>query len=153
MVSGSKFPCVCRARLTLTRSPKGMPMHKSFKSVLAGALCGVTALAAMPAEALAGPMSAASPATFGFTAPIETIHYRRHYHRHYVRYYHRHRYYRRGYGYRYDPAGAMFAGAALGIMGAGIAAATAPRYYGWGYPYGGGGWGGGWGYPYGGWGW
>ena len=41
----------------------------------------------------------------------------------------------------------MFAAAALGIMGAGIAAATAPRYYGWGYPYGG--WG--WGYPYGGW--
>ncbi|RTL80057.1 MAG: hypothetical protein EKK29_20225 [Hyphomicrobiales bacterium] len=45
-----------------------------------------------------------------------------------LRYYHRHRYYRRGYGYRYDPAGAMFAGAALSIMGAGIAAATAPRY-------------------------
>ena len=128
-------------------------MHKSFKSSLAAALCGVIALTAMPAEVLAGPSSATSPADIGLTAPIETIHYRRHRHRHYVRYYYPRRYYRRGYGYRYDPAGAIFARAALGLMGAGIAAATAPRYYGWGYPYGGWGWGGGWGYPYRGWGW
>ena len=120
-------------------------MRKSFQSSVAGALCGAMAISAMPAEVLAGPMSMASPGDIGFTAPIETIHYRRQRHRHYVRYYHPRRYYRRGYGYRYDPAGAMFAAAALGIMGAGIAAATAPRYYGWGYPYGG------WGYPYGGW--
>ncbi|WP_292529469.1 hypothetical protein, partial [Methylocystis sp.] len=112
-------------------------MRKSFKSGLACALGGVMALTAMPPGVLAGPMSSTSPANIGLTAPIETIHYRRHRHRHYVRYYHPRRYYRRGYGYRYDPAGAMFAGAALGLMGAGIAAATAPRY-GWGY----GGWGG-----------
>lgn len=53
-------------------------------------------------------------------------------------------YYRRRYVGRryYNPAGAAVAGAALGIIGAGIAAATAPRYeyypaYGYGYaPYG-----------------
>ncbi len=130
-------------------------MRKNFKSGVAGALCGVMALSTMPAEVLAGPMSMASPADMGLTSPIETIHYRRHRHRHYVRYYHPRRYYRRGYAYRYDPAGAIFAATALGIMGAGIAAATAPRYYGWGYPYGGWGWGYPvvWGYPYGGWGW
>ena len=48
----------------------------------------------------------------------------------------------------------MFAGAALGLMGAGIAAATAPRYYdyGWGGSYYPGYYGGGY-YPgyYGGW--
>ncbi|RNJ47963.1 hypothetical protein D1O30_21230 [Methylocystis hirsuta] len=130
-------------------------MRKNFKSGVAGALCGVLALSTMPAEVVAGPMGMASPADMGFTSPIETIHYRRHRHRHYVRYYHPRRYYRRGYAYRYDPAGAIFAATALGIMGAGIAAATAPRYYGWGYPYGGWGWGYPvvWGYPYGGWGW
>ncbi len=47
------------------------------------------------------------------------------------------------YGYRYDPSGAIFATAALGLMGAGIAAATAPRW-GWGWGSGWGGWGGGW---------
>jgi hypothetical protein len=127
-------------------------MRKHFKSVLACTLCGAMALSAMPAEVLAGPMSVAPPADIGLTSPVDTIRYRGHRYRHYVRYYHPRRYYRRGYGYRYDPSGAMFAAAALGIMGAGIAAATAPRYYGWGYPYGGWGWGGGWGYPVGGWG-
>ncbi|MGB5084161.1 MAG: hypothetical protein WBO09_06030 [Methylocystis silviterrae] len=118
-------------------------MRKSFKSSLAAALCGAMALTAMPPEVLAGPTSATSPADISLTAPIETIHYRRLRHQHYVRYYYPRRYYRRGYGYRYDPAGAIFAGAALGLMGAGIAAATAPRYYGWGYPY----YGYGYGYP------
>jgi len=45
-------------------------------------------------------------------------------------------------GYRYDPSGAIFAGAALGLLGAGIAAASpysygygyASYYYGYGYP-------------------
>jgi hypothetical protein len=127
-------------------------MRKHFKSVLACTLCGAMALSAMPAEVLAGPTSVAPPADIGLTSPVDTIRYRGRPYRHYVRYYHPRRYYRRGYGYRYNPAGAMFAAAALGIMGAGIAAATAPRYYGWGYPYGGWGWGGGWGYPVGGWG-
>jgi hypothetical protein len=65
-------------------------------------------------------------------------------------------YYPRRYRYGYDPGAAMFAGAALGLMGAGIAAATAPRYYdyGWGGGYYPGYYGGGY-YPghYGGWGW
>lgn len=121
-------------------------MRGNLKTILFGSLCGAFFFAAT-APGSAGPMSATSLADIGLTAPIETVHYRRHRHWHYVRYYHPRRYYR--YGYRYDPAGAIFAGAALGLMGAGIAAATAPRYYGWGYPYGG--WG--WGYPYGGWWW
>jgi|GEM_PF-1573385 len=123
---------------TTTHGLKDVPMRKSFKSSLAVALCGVMALTAMPTEVLAGPMSATAPTDIGLTAPIEMVHCRRHCHWRYVRYYHPRRYYR--YGYRYDPAGAIFAGAALGLMGAGIAAATAPRYYGWGYPYGGWGW-------------
>jgi hypothetical protein len=48
-------------------------------------------------------------------------------------------YYGGGYGYGYNPGGAMFAGAALGLMGAGIAAASRPH------------WGGGWGHRH--WGW
>ncbi|MGD9545069.1 MAG: hypothetical protein AB7U86_12905 [Methylocystis sp.] len=134
-------------------------MRKKLKSGVAGALCGAVALAAMPAEGLAGPMRATPPADVGLTSSIDTIRYRGRGHRHYVRSYHPRRYYRRGYGYRYDPAGAIFAATALGMMGAGIAAASSP-YYGWGYPYGGWGWGGGWGYPvgwggypYGGWWW
>ncbi len=117
------------------RWSKGCAMRKSFKSSVAGALCAAMALTAMPTEVLAGPMSATAPADIGLTAPVETVHCRRRCHWRYVRYYHPRRYYR--YGYRYDPAGAIFAGAALGLIGAGIAAATAPRYYGWGYPYGG----------------
>lgn len=154
-------------------------MKKRLKSTLLGLLCASTALGALPPEALAGPMSVASPDTIGLKAPITDVHYRRYYrgHRHWG--YHRHHYrhwgwyrphyrawgyyrpaYRWGYyrpwgGYYrpayypyyggYDPAGAIFATAALGLMGAGIAAATAPRW-GWGW----GGWGG-WGGP--GWGW
>ena len=98
-------------------------MRKRLKSALVAVLCAATTVAAMPAEVLASPMSIATPTTVGLTAPVEQAHYRR---------YHR-RYYRR---YGYDPSGAIFAGAALGIMGAGIAAASRPRYYyGYGYPY------------------
>jgi hypothetical protein len=58
--------------------------------------------------------------------------------------------YRGGRRYYYNPAGAAVAGAALGLIGAGIAAAAAPTYgyypaYGYPYGYGYGG------YPYYGW--
>ena len=120
-------------------------MRKSLKSALAAALCGATAFAALPAEVLAGPMSAASPLSVGLTAPAEKVYYRRHYgpRRYYGGHYRRgYGYYRRGYGgyyrnYGYDPSGAIFAGAALGLLGAGIAGASG---YGYGYPGYGWGW-------------
>ena len=62
-------------------------MCKSVKSVLA-ALCGATALAALPAEVLAGPMIAASPTSVGLTTSFEQAYYRGY----------RRGYYRRGYG-------------------------------------------------------
>ncbi|QGM98354.1 hypothetical protein [Methylocystis parvus] len=145
-------------------------MRKNLKTLILAALSGATALSSLPPEALAGPMSVAPPSVVGLSGPATNVYYYRrwgyrphgywrpHYRSwgYYRPYRHRHwgyrSYYRRVYygypayyGYGYDPAGAMFAGAALGIMGAGLAAATAPR---WGY--GGWGWGGGWG-P--GWGW
>ena len=132
-------------------------MRKTLKSALAAALCGTTAFAASPAGVLAGPMTVTSPLSVGLTAPAEKVYYRRHYgprryygghyHRGYGGYYRRGYggYYRRGYGgyYRrgyYDPSGAIFAGAALGLLGAGIAGASG---YGYGYP----GYGYGYGYP------
>ena len=125
-------------------------MRKSLKSALAAALCGTTAFAASPAGVLAGPMTVTSPLSVGLTAPAEKVYYRRHYgpRRYYGGHYRRGYggYYRRGYyrNYGYDPSGAIFAGAALGLLGAGIAGASG---YGYGYP--------GYGYPgYGyGWGW
>ncbi len=136
-------------------------MKNTLKSALLSVLCGATTLSALPPEALA--MSVAPPSVVGLTTPVTQIrYYGRHWRRHHWGYwrphyrhwgYHRHHYrhwgyyrphYRRAYYYRrYDPAGAMFAGAALGLMGAGIAAATAPR---WGYAWGGYGWGPGWGW-------
>jgi len=120
-------------------------MRKCVKAAVAGPLCG----AIMMTEVGAGPMSMTSPSSVSLSTPVDQVYYRRYHHRR-----HYYGYYRRRYGY--DPAGAMFAGAALGLMGAGIAAATAPHYYGygWGYPYYGYGWGGGY-YPgyYGGWRW
>ena len=122
-------------------------MRKSLKSsTLAAALCGATAFAAPPTEVLAGPMTVASPLSVGLTAPAEKAYYRRHYGR--PRYYGGHYrrrsggYYRRGYGgyyrggyrnYGYDPSGAIFAGAALGLLGAGIAGASGYGYFGYGY--------------------
>jgi hypothetical protein len=143
-------------------------MHKNLKTTILAAVCGSTAFSALPPEALAGPMGVAPPAVVGLNAPTTEVHYYHRYWRHrhygYWRPYHRHwrhhhwgyyrpYYYRRayyrypyyGYGYRYDPAGAIFASAALGLMGAGIAAATAPRW-GWGGGWGGWGWGPGWGW-------
>ena len=75
-------------------------MCKSVKSVLA-ALCGVTALAALPAEVLAGPMSAASSTSVGLTTSFEQAYYRGY----------RRGYYRRGYG----------------IPGAAVGAAAGPQ--------------------------
>lgn len=112
-------------------------MRRKLKSALIVALCAVSELAVMPADVFAGPMGVASQTTVELTASVDNVRYRR-----YPR-----RYYRR---YGYDPSGAIFAGAALGIMGAGIAAASRPRYYGYGYPYG---YGYGYGYPGYGWGW
>jgi hypothetical protein len=136
-------------------------MRHNLKSSLLGVLCATTALSALPPEALA--MSVAPPQTVALTSPTTDVHfyrryyrwgyrpYHRHwgYHRHYRPYgyygyyrpYYRRYYYYPGYSY-YNPGGALFAGAALGLMGAGLAAATAPRW-GWGW---GGGWGPGWGY-------
>lgn len=125
-------------------------MRKSLKTAVSAALCGAVALTALPANVLAGPMSAADPSTVGLSAPVDTVYYRRY---RYGGYYPR-RYYR-----SYDPGAALFAGAAAGLIGAGIAASSRPYYggyypyYGGGYyPYYGGAWGwdGGWG---GGWGW
>ncbi len=148
-------------------------MRKNLKTMMLAALGGVTALTSLPPEALAGPMSVAPPSTLALGAPVTAVHYYRRwgYHRYgYWRPYHRHwgyyrpyrrwgyyrPYYRRvyygypAYSYGYDPGGAIFAGAALGLMGAGLAAATAPRW-GWGGGWGPGwGWGGGWGPGWGG---
>jgi hypothetical protein len=139
-------------------------MRKSLKSALAAALCCATAFVAPPDEVLAGPMTATSPLSVGLTAPAEKVYYRRHYgpRRYYGGHYRRGYggYYRRGYyrNYGYDPSGAIFAGAALGLLGAGIAGASGygyPAYgYGYGYPgYGYGYPGYGYGYPGYGWGW
>jgi hypothetical protein len=114
-------------------------LRQVAKSTIGGVLAAATIVSALPQEALSGPLSVATQETVGLSAPVDAVHYRR-----YGR-----RYYR---GYRYDPSGAIFAGAALGLMGAGIAAASRPRYYGWGYGYPAYGYG--WGYPgYYGWGW
>jgi hypothetical protein len=124
-----------------------LKIAKNVKSVLAAALCGATALAALPAEVLAGPMSAAYPTSVGLTASVEQAYYRGYRRAYYPRY---GGYYRRGYGYG---PGAAVAGAAAGLLGAGIAGASGygygyPRYgypgYGYGYP--GYGYGGGYGY-------
>lgn len=117
-------------------------MRKSVKSAVAAALCAATALGSLPSTVLAGPISVASPASVGLSAPVEKAYYRRHYRHCYYRHCHYRHYYRR---YAYDPSGAIFARLALGLMGAGIAAASRPHYYYYGYPY--------YGYPYYGWGW
>jgi hypothetical protein len=156
-------------------------MRNKLKSSLLGLLSATTALSALPPEAMAGPMSIAPPATVALKAPTIDVHYYRHwgrphwgyrhwgyrhwgwrphyrhwgyyrpyYHWGYYRPYYRRVYYP-AYGY-YNPGAAVF-GSALGLMGLGLAAATAPAWGlgwgggwgGWGYPgYGYAGWGGGW---------
>ena len=126
-------------------------MRKSVKNAILASLCGAAVLSALPPEALAGPMSLAAPAVVRLADVTTPVYYRpwghvrygywRPHYRHYGYYrpYYRRAYYYPYYGYRYDPSGAIFASAALGLMGAGIAAASAPSW-GWGP-----GWGGGWG--------
>lgn len=146
-------------------------MRNPWKSGMACAMCASIALTLAPSETLAGVMSVPDKAIIAPPSPVDQVHYRRHHHRHWRHYHHhhwrpyyprRHRYHRYYYRYGYDPGGALFGAAALGLMAGAISAATAPRYYGWGYPgYGWGRpayWGGGWGYrPWGyrpwGWGW
>jgi|SRR5208283_3728054 hypothetical protein len=99
-------------------------MHKNFRSALCGALCVTASVFAAPVDVLAAPPSAPNQESVRLPDSIASVYYRRHY-----------RHYR--YGYRYDPSGAIFAGAALGLVGAGVAAATQPRYYGYpGYGWG-----------------
>ena len=115
-------------------------MSKKFNAlVFAGtALVGLGVVAAD-----AAPVRVASPSALGIAdATIGTASQQVAYRRYGGR-----RYYgggRRYYGNRgYNPAGAAVAGAALGLLGAGVAAATAPSY---GY-YPAYGYGGGYGYP------
>jgi hypothetical protein len=98
-------------------------MPKNVKSVLAAALCGASALAALPAEALAGPMSAAHPTSVGLITSVEKAYYRGYRRGYYSGY---GGYYRRGYGVPGAAVGAAagVAGAAAGLVGAGIAGAS-----------------------------
>ncbi|ABY29307.1 MAG: hypothetical protein ACAH20_08770 [Methylobacteriaceae bacterium] len=90
----------------------------------------LTVTAVSPVQA--APLPAMSAAQVGGGPAVETVGWRRGY---YGGYYGP----RYGYGYGYrrrNVAGALFAGAALGLIGGAIAASAAPRYYG--YPaYGG----------------
>src|SRR5271165_5021543 len=95
-------------------------MRWNFNSALCGALCLATSVFVVPLEVHAGPATLADQASLRLPGPVDYVHYRRHYRRYY-----------RGYGY--DPSGAIFAGAALGLMAAGVAAASQPHYY-YGYP-------------------
>ena len=107
-------------------------MPKNVKSVLVAALCGATALAALPAEVLAGPMSATHPTSVGLTTSVEKVHYRGYRRGYYPRY---GGYYRGGYGVPGAAVGAAagVAGAAAGLVGAGIAGASGYGYPGYGY--------------------
>ncbi len=93
-------------------------MRKKFKSALCGALCLAASGLAAPVDGFAATASASNQARVRLPDPTNYVYYRRYYRRYPYRY-----------GYRYDPSGAIFAGAALGMIGAGVAAATAPRYY------------------------
>jgi len=106
----------------------GVEMGRKLNSILCGTLCVATAALAIPAEVSAGPAIVASQESVRLPTPVEKV-YRRYYRRYGYRYGYPYRY---RYGY-YDPAGAAVAGAAIGLIGAGVAAAAAPRYYG--YPY------------------
>jgi len=90
-------------------------MRRSVHTAVAAIICGLSAAMVLTDEATAGPVGVARSGV-ELSSPVEKVYYRRRYRRYGRRYY-------------YDPTGAAVAGAALGIMGAGIAAATAPRYY------------------------
>lgn len=120
-------------------------MSKSLRTlVLAAASVAVVGTTV----AQAAPMTLAPAAAVGFdksASSVEQVQFRR-------RYYGGRYYGRRGYGY--NAGGALVAGAALGLLGAGVAAAAAPSYgYGYGYGYPAYGYGYGYGYPAYGYGW
>ncbi|MCC3246952.1 hypothetical protein LG047_16780 [Methylocystis sp. WRRC1] len=129
-------------------------MRNVFKTALSGALCGAVLATAVPEEVLAGPMGAAPPSTVSLSAPVDKVWYRRGWGGGYYRRGYYGGYYRRG----YNPGAAVAAGVGLGLLGAGLAAASSNSYYGGYYPYYGGGYyypsyGYGYAYPaYGGWG-
>jgi hypothetical protein len=79
-----------------------------------------------PAPVSAAPVPVTTATAIAGDSTIDQVHYRR-YRR--VAYGPRHYGHRRSYARRYyDPAGAAFAGAALGLFGTALAAATAPSY-------------------------
>ena len=106
--------------------------------------------AALQSPASAAPLPVTGPKALAGESLVDQVHYRRH--RHYRRHVHYgRRIYRprRVYARRYYDPGAAVAGAALGLFGTALVAATAPRVYyypsysyypayygGWGYPYG-----------------
>ncbi len=92
-------------------------MRIDLKPALAAVLSAAAICAAVPTEAFAGPVTVASPSSLGLTASAEKVYFRRYYGGYYPR-----RYYR---GYYYNPGAAV---AALGLLGAGVAAASGPYY-------------------------
>lgn len=109
-------------------------MSRIANLTLAGLTAASLTVTAVP-TAQAAPLPAMSAAQVGgTTTTVDTVGWRR-------GYYGGHYGPRYGYGYGYrrrNIGGALAAGAALGLIGGAIAASTAPRYYGYGYPaYGG----------------
>jgi hypothetical protein len=147
-----------------TEVSEEQPMRKLVTPLLFSA--GLVT-ASLTAPATAAPVPVTTATAIAGDSTIDQVHYRRYRRVAYgPRFYHHRRYYGRRY---YNPAGAAFAGAALGLFGTALAAAATPSYYyypsyyaypayypayygGWGYPYGGyrraywGGGYGGWGY-------
>ncbi len=106
-------------------------MRKCLELALSGALLSAAAAAAVPTEALAGPIGVAPPSAVALSAPIDQVWYRRwggYGYRRYGGYY-------GGYYRRYNPGAAVAAGVGLGLLGAGLAAANSSYYYGGYYPY------------------
>ncbi len=94
-------------------------MRKGLKLALSGALCSATLATAVPEEAIAGPMSAPDRSIVAPSSPVENVWYRRGWG--YRGGWGRRYGYRRGY---YNPGGAIAAGVGLGLLGAGLAAAS-----------------------------
>jgi hypothetical protein len=97
------------------------------KTFVAGALAGTVGLAST-ASLEARPLPVATAATIAGDAPVAEAGWRGYGYGH-------HGYGYRHYGYRRSHGGAIFAGAALGILGLAAASAANSGYYGGGYPY------------------
>jgi hypothetical protein len=99
------------------------------KTFLAGAVAGAVGLASTAALE-ARPLPVVTTATLAGDAPVAEAGWRGYGYRH-------HGYGYRHYGYRRSHGGAIFAGAALGILGlaAAATAANSGYYHGGGYPY------------------